>query len=282
MLRTCIEQGAEKLDIMFRMEFQTLDAVEEDDDLSRTYRNDGGRGKSVYEKYRHRAVESRASPPKVFEGRVGRVGRLQRTLNSNCALPSGSYLPQVLTRSVSSDASIPQNWVEVDLIDFGSPKAVEEPITVDQEVLRELVKPFAESVNLTHQPNGKLIDGDVFVTFLEYQAARSRDLLSDGVEYGSFRNVESLRMRSSSMRSNGSTSWSDSSDVEGSSFYADRLHIKDEEKGSPAARACNRAFNKLMHKKNKPTVPDAVSTNYSFLFLYFNDHVQEGKANFDV
>ena len=66
------------------MEFQTLDAVEEDDDLSRTYRNDGGRGKSVYEKYR-------ASPPKVYEGCFG---KMQRIVSSNAAL---SHLPQVLT-----------------------------------------------------------------------------------------------------------------------------------------------------------------------------------------
>lgn len=118
-------------------------------------------------------------------------------------------------------------------------------------------------MSLTQQPSGKRIDSDVFVTFLEYQPGRSRDLLTDGVEYGSFRNVESLAMRSSSMRSTSSTSWSDSSDAEGSAFHGDKLHIKDEEKGSPAIRAYNRAFNKLMHKKSKPTVPDAVSTTFS-------------------
>ena len=255
---------------MFRMEFQSLDAVEEDDDLSRSYRSDGGRGKSVWdEKYRHKA-----SPPRIYEGQVGRFGRMQRTFSSNGTLTNGVRLPQVLTRSVSSDAAIPENWVEVDLIDFGSPKAVEEPVTVDQDVLRELVRPFAESVNLTHQPSGKRIDSDVFVTFLEYQPERSRDLLSDRMEYGSFRNIESLQTRSSSMRSNGSTSWSDSSDAEGSSFYAERAHIKNEDKGSPAARAYNRAFNKLMHKKSKPTVPDAVSTAFSY--SYFNYHVGLG------
>ena len=118
-------------------------------------------------------------------------------------------------------------------------------------------------MSLTHQPSGKRIDSDVFVTFLEYQPGRSRDLLTDGVEYGSFRNVESLAMRSSSMRSTSSTSWSDSSDAEGSAFHGDKLHIKDEEKGSPAVRAYNRAFNKLMHKKSKPTVPDAAITTFS-------------------
>jgi hypothetical protein len=34
-------------DTMFRMEFQTLDAVEEDDDLSRAYRSDGGLLKEI-------------------------------------------------------------------------------------------------------------------------------------------------------------------------------------------------------------------------------------------
>lgn len=55
------------------------------------------------------------------------------------------------------------------------------------------------------------------------------------------------------MRSTNSTSWSESSDTDSSAG-----HPKDEEKGSsPATRSVNKAFNKFMHKKNKPTVPEA-------------------------
>lgn len=74
-----------------------MDAVEEDNDLSKTYRNDGDHGKSVYEKYRHKAVETRASPSNFFEGRVGRVGKLQRTFSSNGAPADVSHRPQALT-----------------------------------------------------------------------------------------------------------------------------------------------------------------------------------------
>ena len=56
LLRIWREQGAEKSDKMFCMEFQTLDAVEED----RPFQNVQNRGKSVYEKYRYKAVETRA------------------------------------------------------------------------------------------------------------------------------------------------------------------------------------------------------------------------------
>lgn len=264
--RNFCDQEADTLDTMFRMEFQTLNAVtEEDDEFSRSYRNDVGRGKDVYEKFRHRTVESRGSLPRVYEGRVGKYGKMQRTVSSKEVLHSGAHLPEVLTRSMSSAAAVPKNWVEVDLIDFESPKAVEEPAVVDQEVLRELVKPFAESVNLTHQPGGKRLDTDVFVSFLDYQPGQygQRDLLSGGVDFGSFRNVESLPVRSNSLRSTSSMSWSDSSDAEGSNYYGDRVHIKDEDKGSPAARAYNRAFNKLMHKKSKPAVSDSVSATAS-------------------
>jgi len=241
------------------MEFQTLDAVTEDEDvLSRSHRNDVGRGKGVYEKYRHRTLESRGSPP------GGNHGKMQRIASSNEVLHSGAHLPKVLTRSVTAAAaSVPKNWVEIDLIDFGSPK---EQATVDQDVLRELVKPFAESVNLTHQPGGKSLDTDVFVTFLDYQPDQ-RDLLSGSVDFGSFRN-ESFPVRSNSMRSSSSMSCSDSSDAEGNSnYYGDRVHIKDEDKGSPAARAYNRAFNKLLHKKSKPAGSDSVSTTTSFSSL---------------
>lgn len=228
------------------MEFQSLDAVtEEDDDFPRSCRNEVGR---TYDRYRH-------SSSRVYEGRMGKLqyGKSQRTSSSK----EGGHLPRVLTRSLSSAApqQIQQNWVEVDLIDFGSPKAAveeeEQGMVIDPEVLRELVKPFAESTK-PQQPVA-----DVFVSFLEYG---QRDLLTGD---GSFRNVDSLPLRSNSMRSTGSMSWSDSSDAEGTSnYHGDRVHIKDEDKGSPAARAYNRAFNKLMHKRNhkKPAVSDSVST----------------------
>lgn len=253
---------------MFRMEFQTLDAVTEDEDeLSGSYRSVVGRGKGVYEKYRHRTLESRGNPPGVYEGRMGNHGKMQRIASSNEVLHSGAHLPKLLTRSVSAAAaSVPKNWVEIDLIDFGSPK---EQATVDQDVLRELVKPFASSVNLTHQPGGKsLSDTDVFVSFLDYQPDQ-RDLLSGSVDFGSFRDHDSFPVRSNSMRSSNSMSWSDSSDAEGNgNNHGDRVHIKDEDKGSPAARAYNRAFNKLLHKKNKPAASDSVSTTTSLVFQF--------------
>lgn len=184
-------------------------------------------------------------------------GKLHRTSSSK----EGGHLTKVLARSLSSAApqQIQQNWVEVDLIDFGSPEAVveeeEQGMMIDPEVLRELVKPFAESTK-AQQPVA-----DVFVSFLEYG---QRDLLTGDGSFrnvdSSFRNVDSLPLRSNSMRSTGSMSWSDSSDAEGTNnYYGDRVHIKDEDKGSPAARAYNRAFNKLMHKRNhkKPAVSDS-------------------------
>lgn len=227
---------------MFRMEFQSLDAVEEDDEPSRVCRNDGN---SVYEQYRqNRGVERKDSPPKVYEGRVGKYGPLQRAVSSHHTVPD---LPPVITRSLSSNDSIPKNWVEVDLIDFGSPKAVAPPgasetqVSADQVVMRELVKPFAESVKIT-----------------EENQSTSRDLLSDGVEV-----VEPVSDASPSLQvrtnSTSSTYFSDTSDAESSSFHdstGEKVHVK-EEKGTPATRAYNRALNKIMHKKCKPPAQDA-------------------------
>lgn len=109
---------------MLRMEFQTLDAINEDEDeLSRTCRNDVGHGKGVHEKYRHMTLESRNNPPRVYEGRVRNHGKMQRIASSNEVLHNEAHLPKVLkSRSVNSAATSVMNWIEIDLIDFGSPK----------------------------------------------------------------------------------------------------------------------------------------------------------------
>lgn len=230
------EQKQRSHHTMFHMEFQSLDAVEEDEDE--------GRGKGVYDQ--NRGGDSEVSPPKIYEGRVGKFGKMQRAVSSNLAVQQTvSDLPPVMARSLSSSQSVPKNWAEVDLIDLASPKAGPPPhASADPVVIRELVKPFADSVKLndvTSQP-------------------ASWDLLSDGVQV-----VEPVpgspttQLRTNSMRSTHSASFSDSSDAESSSFHdstGERAQLKDEEKGSPATRAYNRAFNKIMHKKSKLPVQD--------------------------
>ncbi|KAG0553679.1 hypothetical protein M758_12G030500 [Ceratodon purpureus] len=244
---------------MFHMEFQSLDAVEEDDEPSRTDRVEEGQGNSVYEQYRpNRAVESKDSPPKIYEGRVGKFGKMQRVVSSNHAVHhTVSDLPPVMGRSMSTNDSIPRNWVEVDLIDFGksaqeAPQGSETQAPADPVVMRELVKPFAESVKINDVPSAQNRPAIV-------------DLLSNGVPVveavsGSSPNAESLQVRTNSLRSSNSASFSDTSDAESNSFHdstGERARTKDEEKGSPATRAYNRAFNKIMHKKSKPPVQDA-------------------------
>ena len=246
---------------MFRMEFQSsLDAVEEDEEPSGTSRNDEGRGNSVNEQDGHnRAAENIDNPPKSFGGRVGKYGLMQRVVNSNHAvLQTVTDLSPVMNRRMSSNNSIPKNWVEPDLIDFASPKPVasETLAPADEVVTRELVKPFAEiSVKTTE------------VKSVQNQPA-IRHLLSDGVEVPEAVSQYSPGTSSwqptwtSSMRStNSSTTFSDSSDAQSSSLRdstGEKVKSKDEEKvGSPAAKAYNRAFNKILYKKSKPPAQDA-------------------------
>ncbi|XP_024362635.1 uncharacterized protein [Physcomitrium patens] len=260
---------------MFRMEFrgeQSLDSVEEDDEPSTTYvRSKRGGVRSVLEQYRDRPSEPAKSPPKTFEGRVGILGaQMQQISSSIKASHRVPHLTPIITCTSNPTpiGPIQKNWVEVDLIDLGSPKAAvtlhaAEASPVAEDVIREFVKPFAESVNLTQQSSREFKDDDIFVTFLEYQPRQSserRDTLTDGVgevetESASFWNVEvpTLPLRSNSTRSMGSNSWSDSSDAEGSVSYGSN---KDEGKGSPVARAYNRAFRKLMKKKSKPAIQE--------------------------
>lgn len=252
------------------MEFHSLDAVQEDEDRSNSYRSeDRTRRNSGFDHCRT------DSPPKIHEGRVGKLGRLQRVASSNYSVHTVSHLPSVTitrTRSLNSENSIPKNWVEVDLIDFSeSPKApaatVEAAATAgEQEVIRELVKPFAESVNLSHQQHPPIIAATAIP---EHQPVR--DFLSNGVDeaeavearLGPSPNTASLQVRTNSTHSSNSehsrsSCPSDSSDTESSSGGS-RVHVKDDsEKVSPhATRAVNKAFNKFMHKKNKPGVPEA-------------------------
>lgn len=267
---------------MFRMEFrgeQSLDSVEEDDEPSTTYvRSKRGGVRSVLEQYRDRPSEPAKSPPKTFEGRVGILGaQMQQISSSIKASHRVPHLTPIITCTSNPTpiGPIQKNWVEVDLIDLGSPKAAvtlhaAEASPVAEDVIRELVKPFSESVNLTQQSSREFKDDDIFVTFLEYQPRQSserRDMLTDGVgevetESASFWNVEvpTLPLRSNSTRSMGSNSWSDSSDAEGSVSYGSN---KDEGKGSPVARAYNRAFRKLMKKKSKPAIQEPVRVTSS-------------------
>ncbi|XP_024364383.1 uncharacterized protein [Physcomitrium patens] len=260
---------------MFRMEFrgEIIDSESEDDEPSTTYvKNENGGVKFESEKNRHKIADDEEDPPRCFEGRVGTLGQLQRVSISNEVEHSVSRQSPVNTSSstLNSSGSVSKNWVEADLIDLGSPKAEAalqsaEPqpaqtSTVNLKVMRKTVKPLALSVNVTHQPSGKRIDNDAFVTFLEHQPRQDvglRDLLTDGVDKVEApsrlsRSGESPRLgvRSSSVQSSRSNSWSDSSDAE---VNASHRNVKDSrERGSPAARA----FKKLINK-NKSGAPDA-------------------------
>lgn len=250
---------------MLQMEFHStvLDATEEDNELSRADRNE--HEQTVCDQLKHGD-----SSPKIYEGRVGNLGKMQGIASPSEAVHTIARPPPIVTRNVSPNDSATKNWVEVDLIDLDSPKvevalAREAEGYINQEVLRELVKPFAESVNLTHQPSGKCLGNDEFVTPLDRQPGHVLDLLSIDIEVveavsDSSRNLASLQERTSSTRS----TFSEPSDTQSPSFHGnagDKLNVKDEERGSSATRAYNKTLNLLMLKKNKPVVQEGVSTS---------------------
>lgn len=248
---------------MLQMEFHStvLDATEEDNELSRADRNE--HEQTVCDQLKHGD-----SSPKIYEGRVGNLGKMQGIASPSEAVHTIARPPPIVTRNVSPNDSATKNWVEVDLIDLDSPKvevalAREAEGYINQEVLRELVKPFAESVNLTHQPSGKCLGNDEFVTPLDRQPGHVLDLLSIDIEVveavsDSSRNLASLQERTSSTRS----TFSEPSDTQSPSFHGnagDKLNVKDEERGSSATRAYNKTLNLLMLKKNKPVVQEGKS-----------------------
>ena len=116
---------------MFRMEFQAVGEVG-DAPSGAAPRDDIT--ESVYESYRDVDGGADVHTPTVFEGRVGRrSGKVQR----------------VSTASASLNA---RNWKEADLMHFDAPsfqgvtqdERTHHAIFLDAQVLRELVRPFAE------------------------------------------------------------------------------------------------------------------------------------------
>lgn len=211
---------------MFRMEFHSLDAVEEDEDRPRAYTEPGlarSGSSNVYEQFRRHSTSS--SPPRIYEGRVGKFGKMQRMVSSNEAVhPTVSHLPAVTitrARSLNSETSIPKDWVEVDLINFDeSPKPAPSTTTTttsgeqQQEVIRELVKPFAESVKLTECPQTSPVIPDLLSNGVQESPIALSSSSPVAVPVS-----EDLRVRTDSVRSTASARSesvrSEDSDTEG-------------------------------------------------------------------
>ena len=182
------------------------------------------------------------------------------------------------------------DWNDVDLIDFDSDPAPELPVQqqvdVDADVIRELVKPFATSVDVIDgrlQRELHLMDNDVYnVRFSDPHAPVTKDVdavvtetmatggnmasMSDPANSRDSAALSSVPSSVSSGRSEEYQSASEDADAESSGGS----WMKDEEKGSPATRAYNRAFNTIMRRKSKAAVHNSVRTLRLHLSLVGN------------
>lgn len=176
--------SSEDAGTMFRMNFQSRDTADEDEDSCADGKNNG----SVQERYRERFGESvsyspEAEPPTVvFEGRVGKFGRIQRLSSSNKAThpaahhASSSLRSLILSPNVATTGS--KYCADVDLSNFKGPAQDAElphyaAIIFDVDVLKELVKPFAESLHIKIQGSTKesLADKKIIVSYIHYQTS---------------------------------------------------------------------------------------------------------------
>lgn len=279
-------------DVWFRMEFhKQLSIVKEEDESfgsSRRLQAHGGDyRKSVFEQYRERNLDS---------------GRLQRQASSNHAVQQLLLHPAALTRSLSDrsrtngpSSSSAVGWNEVDLIDFEAQSVPQLPvqqqqIDVDADVIRELVKPFATSVDVIDgrlQRELHLMDNDVYnVRFSDPLAPVSEDVaavatetmgtggnlaaMSNPANFRDSATLSSVPSRVTSGRSEEYQSASEDADAESSGGS----WMKDEEKGSPATRAYNRAFNTIMRRDSKAAVPYSVRASTLRLHLSLIGNVE--------
>lgn len=270
---------------MLGMEYHTqLSIVKEEDEPFGSSRrllvHGGDHRKSVFEQYRERSVDS---------------DRFQRQASSNHAVQQLVLHPAALARSLSHtpstngpSSSSAVDWNDVDLIDFDSDVAPELPVVqqqqvdVDADVIRELVKPFATSVDVIDgrlQRELHLMDNDVYnVRFSDPQAPVSKDvdvvvtetMGAGGNMMTSMPGPANLRDSAAPSSVPSSVSSGRSEEYQSASEDADGESsggswMKDEDKGSPATRAYNRAFNTIMRRKTKAAVHNSVRTST----LYF-------------
>jgi len=153
---------------MFRMKFQTRDAAGADEEIG------------VQERYRERTAESvdcspASAPAVLFEGRVGKFGKIQRFPNPGeaVALHDSSLRSLTLSPNVANPGS--KDSADVDL--EGSVQEVPHyAIIFDVDVVKEPVNPFAESLHVKIQGSTKesLSDKNVIVTNIHYQTSVKR------------------------------------------------------------------------------------------------------------
>lgn len=270
---------------MLGMEYHTqLSIVKEEDEPFGSSRrlqqvHGGDHRKSVFEQYRERNVDS---------------DRFQRQASSNHAVQQLVLHPAALTRSLSDtpsgngpSSSSAVDWNDVDLIDFDSDVAPELPVQqqvdVDADVIRELVKPFAISVDVIDgrlQRELHLMDNDVYnVRFSDPQAPVTKDVdvvvtetMGTGGNMASMSDPANLRDSAAPSSVPSSVSSGRSEEYQSASEDADAESsggswMKDEEKGSPATRAYNKAFNTIMRRKTKAAVHNSVRTSTLYLYL---------------
>lgn len=140
---------------------------------------------SVYERYRHSESCYVDSRPAIFEGRVGRFGKVRRVVTLPPALSDLDQLSPWKSRILSPNANLAgtQTWTEAEprnSPDSPCPQGVtqdEQAIFLDAQVLRELVRPFVEL--RSDVGNVRREDDDDDSNSVSNSASRSDSMRSD-------------------------------------------------------------------------------------------------------